>query len=208
LNTSFSLIHRAVRAQLALAQSLFRWVARRPDVPSGTVGFAYVGAVSLLLYVLIGVSSIELVGLHVLLPWKTARIVADVLSLGGLAWMLGLTASYHVHPHLVTVSGLSVRHGAHISLTIPLDSIDTVAIRERSHDSSRTLRLDRDEQGNVLNLVVGSRTNVELTLRRQVIVPVGKGPEPITTLRLYADDARALVSHVHALLGTRDETPR
>jgi len=36
----------------------------------------------------------------------------------------------------------------------------------------------------VLNVVIASRTNVDLTLRRPLVVLVGKAEEPVTALRL------------------------
>lgn len=105
MNTVIALILRAVSFELALYRSLFRWVTRRTDVPAGTVGFAYIGAVALLLWAFIVVSAIELVVLHLILPWETIRLTVDVLSLWGLTWMLGLTASFNVYPHLATATG-------------------------------------------------------------------------------------------------------
>lgn len=121
---------------------------------------------------------------------------------------LGLTASFNVYPHLTTGSGLRIRHGAAIDITVPWDSIATIGVRERSRDRSRALQVDRDKQGNVLNVVIASRTNVDLTLRRQLVVPVGGGEEPVMALRLYADDARGLVSRVREQLATNEETHR
>ena len=134
-----ALARRAVAFELAQYSSLFRWISRRPDVPSDAVAFAYIGAVAMLLWAFIAVSAIELVVLHLLLPWETVRVIADVLSLGGLVWMLGFMASFKVHPHLVGDSGLRVRHGAATDITVPWDAIATIGMRERSRDKSRAL---------------------------------------------------------------------
>lgn len=192
----FGLVRRVVAYELALYRSLFRWVTRRPDVPPDAVAFSYIGAVAVLLWAFICVSAIELVVLHVLVPWETVRIIADILSAWGLVWMLGLSASFRVNPHLVTDAGLMVRHGAGIDIAIPLDAIATIGVQERSRDTSQALQIDRDEQGIVLNVVMASRTNVDLTLGRALAVPVRKGEESITKVRLYADDARELASRV------------
>jgi hypothetical protein len=203
VNAVIALIPRVARFVLALFRSLFRWVTRRPDVSSDAVGFAYVGALALLLWVLIVVSAIELVGLHLILPWAAVRMVADTLGLVVLVWLLGQLASFSVYPHLATGSGLRIRNGAAIDITVPWDSIAAIGVRERSCDGRRTLHVDRDEQGSVLSVVMAGRTNVDVTLRCPLVVPVGKGEEPVMALRLYADDARGLVSRVKEQLATR-----
>ena len=154
--------------------------------------FSYVGAVALLLWVFIGVSAVELVVVHLLLPWETIRLVADVIGIWGLLWMFGLAASYSVHPHVVTPSGLRVRQGHGIDITVPWDAVATVGVRERSRDTSKALQVDRSEQAVVLNVVMGSRTDVDVRLRRPLLVPVRGGEESVTEIRLYADEpARA-----------------
>ena len=160
-----ALARRAVAFELAQYRSLFRWITRRPVMPADAVPFPYIGAVAMLLWTFIAVSAIELVVLHLLLPWDTVRVIADVLSVWGLVWMFGFMDSFKVHPHLVSGSGLRVRHGAATDITVPWDAIATIGMRERSRDKSRALRLDRGKQGTVLNVVVASRTNVNLTLR-------------------------------------------
>ena len=198
MRTVIALVRRGVVFELAQYRALWRWVSRRPDVPSDAVAFAYIGAVALLLWVIIVVSAIELVVLHLLLPWETVRIIADVLSLWGLLWMLGFMASFRVYPHLVGDSGLRVRHGAGTDLTIPWDAIATIGVRERSRDKSRTLQLYPDEHGTVLNVVIASRTNLDLTLGHPLALSLPNGVESVTKLRLYADDARGLVRRVRA----------
>jgi hypothetical protein len=199
------LARRVIRFELALYRSLFRWLTRRPDVPAGTVGFAYVGAVAALIWGFIFVSVIELVVLHLILPWEGVRTVVDILSIWGLLWMLGMLASLKVHPHLVTDSTLRIRHGASKDVPVPLDAIATIVVRERGRDRSRAVQLDRDERATVLNVVVASRTNVELTLRRPLVVALPKGEESVTAVRLYTDDPRGLVGRVRDHLTARDE---
>jgi hypothetical protein len=194
-----------VTFELGLYRSLFRWVTRRPDVPSDAVAFAYIGAVAALLWAFIFGSATELVVLHLILPWETVRIIVDVLSIWGLAWMLGMMASFRVHPHLVSDSGLRIRHGAATDITVPWDDIATVRVRERSRDKSRAVQLDKDEGSAVLNVVIASRTNVEITLRGPIVVPLRTGEESVTEFRFYVDDARELVRRVRGYLASRSE---
>ena len=137
------LVRRVVTFELGLYRSLFRWVTRRPDVPSDAVAFAYIGAVEAILWAFIFGSATEFVVLHLILPWETVRIIVDVLGIWGLAWMLGMMASFRVHPHLVTDSGLRVRHGAATDIALPWDDIADIRVRERSRDKSRAVQLDK-----------------------------------------------------------------
>ena len=208
-NTVFRLIRRVISFELALYRSLFRWVTRRPDIPAGSDGFAYVGAVAVLMWVIVGGSAVEVVGLHLILPWERVRIAMDILGIWGLFWMLGLTASLHVYPHLATGTGLRIRNGTGTDITVPWESIETIGVRVRSRDGSGTLQVDRDEEGNVLNVVMASQTNVDVTLRCPLVVPAGKGKEEqVMSLRLYADDASGLVSRASEHLATSQETRR
>ena len=197
------LARRAVAFELAQYRSLFRWMSRCPYVPCGALPFAYIGAVALLLWVFIAVSAIELVVLHLLLPWETIRVIADVFSIWGLVWMFGFMASFRVHPHLVGDAGLRVRHGATTDFTVPWDAIATVGLRERSRDKSRAGQLDRDKKATVLNVVIASRTNGNLTLHHPLVLTLPRGEESVTEIRLYADDARGLVSRIRGHLSPR-----
>lgn len=208
MRTAIALARRVVAFELALYRSLFRWVARRPDIPSDAVAFPYIGAIAALLWAFIFVSAIELIALHLLLPWETIRLIVDIVSIWGLIWMLGFMASFKVHPHLVSDSGLRIRNGAATDITVPWDAIARVGVRERSRDKSTAIQLDQDEQGTVLNVVVGSRTNVNVTLLRPLVVPLSKGEEPVTEIRLYADDARGLAKHVREHLASSETTRR
>jgi hypothetical protein len=194
VSTVLPLARRAVLFEVALYRSLFRWVTRRPDRPAGSEAFGYVGAVAVLLWAFIVMSAVELVVLHVILPWEKVRLLADVAGIWGLLWMLGFTASFHVYPHLVGESGLRVRHGHGIDFHIPWDAIERISVRERSHDSSKTVQVDHDDNGTELRVVVGSRTNVDVVLRRPVTLRVRGVDEAVTVLRFYADDARGLVA--------------
>jgi hypothetical protein len=110
--------------------------------------------------------------------------------------MIGFMASFKVYPHLVGNSGLRVRNGTFHDITVPWEAIETIVLRERTLDRSRTLQVEKTEQAAVLSVVVASRTNVDVTLGRPLAVPLRKGTESVTELRLYVDDARGLVGRV------------
>jgi hypothetical protein len=194
------LVRQAVMFEFRLYRSLFRWVTRRPDVPPGAVAFGYVGPVAALLWVFICVSAIELLVLHLALPGEIIRLVVDILSAWGLVWMFGLMAAFKVYPHVVGDSGLRVRRGLTVDLTVPWDAIAAIAAGERGRQKSRAIQLDWDETQTVLNVVMAGRTNVDVKLHRPFVVPLRTGGESVSELRLFADDARSLVSEVRGRL--------
>jgi hypothetical protein len=202
------LARRALRYELSMYRSLFRWVTRRPAVPAGAVPYGYVGVVAAVLWAFVGVSAVELVALHLLIPWETVRLVADVLGVWGLVWMLGLTAGLTIHPHLLTEEGLRVRNGAGTDVAVPWEAIAGVGVRERAREGSRAVQLDETDAGTVLNVVVGSRVNLHLTLRHPLVVQLPKGPATVTEVRLCADDARGLARQVRERLSTGEGAAR
>ena len=133
----------AWRFEVNLYKSLFRFVTRRPDVPAGSTGVRYVGAVSVLLWAFVIGSAVELVVLHVILPWEKVRLVADIVGIWGLMWMLGFTASHYVYPHLVGADGLRLRSGHHVAVDVPWDAVAGASTRERSVDGSKSLMYAR-----------------------------------------------------------------
>jgi hypothetical protein len=203
-----SLLRRLVVAELRSYRILPMWLLRRRDIPVGAVGFGYVGVVLPVLWAFIVVSAIELVVVHVVLPWPAVRVVADVLGVWGLLWMIGLLAGLSVRPHLLDTSGLRVRNGVTTDLVVPWDAVSTVSFRMRSREKSRAVQLDRDGPGTVLNVVVGSQTNVDVALRHPVVVSLPSGDEVVTAVRLYADEPRVLVAAARARLDQGDGATR
>jgi hypothetical protein len=190
------LVGRAVAYELAMWRSLYRWTLRRPlALDPGAEAFSYAGVVTPIFGVFIGLSAIELPILHLILPWKTARLIALPLGAYGLIWMVGMLASLRVHPHIVADSGLRIRNATTVDITIPWDAIAAVRTRYRSLPPGRSIRLEQSESGPILHIAVSSQSSIDVALRQPTTVRLPKGPsEPITQLRFYADDPHALVA--------------
>jgi hypothetical protein len=146
------------------------------------------------IWAFIGLSAIEIPVAHLLLPWQTARVIVLVVGIWGLTWMLGLLASLKTYPHLVAGSGLRIRYGTTVDITVPWDAVASIGVRRRDLASSRTVQLSRLESGTVLQVGISGQTNVDLGLRDPVTVPLPKGSKSVSALRFHADDARALVA--------------
>lgn len=179
----------AVRTELRMYAGTLRLVTRRPDVPEGSRPLPYVGAVSALLWGFTIVSAVELVVVHVIVPWERVRLVLDILGIWGVLWCLGITGCHYVYPHLLTSTSLHVRSSARgDTVTIPLDRLAAVGTRERSHQGGRSIALDHDS--GVLVVAVGGRTNLDLRLTEPVAATVRGRPHLVREVRIFTDGAR------------------
>jgi hypothetical protein len=194
--TVLPLVRRAVSYELGMWRSLYRWIFRRPLASGpGAVAFRYAATVTPVFLAFIAVSAIEIPILHLLLPWRTAQRISLALGFYGLFWMVGLLASLRVHPHVVGDSGLRIRYGTTVDITIPWDAIGTIRTRSRPLPKGRSIHVDRTGSDPILYIGILKQTNIDVALRHSVTVPLPKGStEPINELRFYVDDPSALVA--------------
>ena len=185
------LLRRAVELEATMWVSLFKWILRRPRATEpGARTFGYTRTVGPVLFAFIGVSAVELPVLHFLLPWPTVRLIADIISVYGLIWMFGLLASLRVNPHIVAASGLRLRGGGGLDVTIPWDYV--ASVRASNHNLPGK---DIQVNNGVLSLGVLKQTSVNVTFRQPTILELPKGDtEPVTELRFAADEPGALVA--------------
>ena len=199
------LLRHALLFELALYRSLGRWVARRPDVPRGAMPIGYSKLVAPMLWLWIFGSTVEVVVVEVVLrhldqPWAASlRVPLLVLGIWGVAWMLGMLASYRVLPHLLTETELRVRSGALTWLTVPLEAVDST--RPAEHELPGVIRsLHVDD---ALALVgVGSRTNLELVLAAPTTVSTSKGQVTVDRVGIWVDEPRQVAAQLRPRLGT------
>lgn len=207
LRSAWSLPRRFVVLEIGIWRSLALWVARRVSGRGpGVATFTYAKQVSPLITAFIFVSLVELPVVHLLLPWESVRLVADVLSVWGLLWMLGLRAGVHVFPHLMDGEGVRVRYGASADIRVPWEAIARVRGRRGSVVTGKTVVIERDGDGDLLavNVAVMKLTRVEIELHGPTaLVLPGGVQEGVTHVRLYADDPAAFVARARAHLGQR-----
>ncbi|MBD0292481.1 MAG: hypothetical protein ICV70_02755 [Jiangellaceae bacterium] len=187
--------------ELRLYRSLFRWVTRWPAVPAGTEAVGYSRAVTPVMSLWIFASAVEMLVLHLLVPWPMVRIVLLVLSAWGLVWMLGFLASLKVYPHLISESGMRIRHGASVDIAVPWNVIARVAVQRRDLPSSiRTLQPRQTERGTDLQVGVSGEVNVHAVLDRQLDVPTPKRVHHVTELSFLVDDPDTYVARAREQL--------
>jgi hypothetical protein len=197
--TAPSTVQRALAFESGIWRSLLRWLLRRNDVPDGAEAFSYHRMVAPVMWLWIFASAAEVVAVDALLPWHTARIVAGVLGLWGLAWMVGMLGALTTHPHLVDDAGLRLRNGFSLDLRVPWEAVASVSAR--SHDlpsSMRSVHVEETGHGEVLAVGVSGRTNVLVRLREPTVFTTGRGQHVVTGVRLWADEPRTLVTRVRA----------
>lgn len=181
-------------------RSLGRWILRRPPaLEPGAEAFSYVGVVKPILGAFIALSAVEIPIFDLIIrhtvPWPSVRHTVLALGILGLLWMIGLFASLRIHPHVADATGLRVRNGFSVDFLVPWTAVATVGARYRSLPSSRAVQVEHDDAATILNVGAGRQTSVDVVLREPLSVALPKGPsEPVTEIRLYADDPAALVA--------------
>jgi hypothetical protein len=200
VRTVVDLARRALVLELTMWRALARWVLRRRTVPEGAEAFPYASASTPVIWVFIVVSAIEVVVVHVVVPWETLRFALDLAGVYGVLWMLGLLAAMRTTPHWVDDTGLRVRHGfASVDLHVPWEDIAAVRVRRRSVEGSRTVHLHVDGARRAVSVNEASSTQVDLELRTpRVLAHRRAGLEPVSELRIAADDPAALVRRLRA----------
>lgn len=189
-----TLFQKAAAFESGVWRSLYIWLARRPRVPEpGATPFGYYEPVSLIIWVFIIGSAIEVVVVHFIIPWPIVQIIALVIGVWGLIWMIGYAAALRVHPHAVGPTGLWVRNGSTVDVALRWSDIDAIRIQKRTLPESKTVQVADGDDGNVLQVAVSSQLNVHLVLFEPVTVQLLDGPVTFTELRFYADDPKELV---------------
>lgn len=177
---------RLIGHELALMASLGRWVARRPHGTAGAEGvFPHARDQAALMYGFAFVCLVECVGMSWLLAgWPVVHAVVLVLDVYTVLFVLGLHAASVTRPHVLGGGRLRARQAAHVDVDVPLERI--AAVRREN-------RFTHEKKEGELNLAVGSQTSVTLELSEPVdVVGLLGGVRPVTTVRLHADDPKAL----------------
>lgn len=127
-----------------------------------------------------------------------AALVVDVVSVWGVAWMVGTLAAYRTRPHLLLPGELRVRSGVQHDLRVPASAVVSAVARELPTASS-VFALQVEDGG--VSLGVGGQINVVVELAPGTLVRTHRGVVEAGSLRLWADDPRALAARLTRLPG-------
>lgn len=185
----------AVRAEVGIWQSLYRWIFRRPRVPEGASGFAYHAPVFTILMIFIVLSAVEIPIIDLIVHrWPWVRIPLLALGIWGLTWMIGLAVSYLTRPHAVGPAGIRARLGADIDVDLPWEVVASV---ERSRDvAEKAPKLRDEEHGRTLSLRMANETNILVVLEKPVRTRLWEDMVEIDAVRLWADDVDGFLDAV------------
>lgn len=182
-------ILRLARGEFATLAALARLVGRRPDVPDGARPIGYWRATLAVPLALAAACLIELVALHLLVPWPLGRLILDLLGLYGLLVVLGMLASRITRPHLLTADTLILRQGPHVCATVPRHAIVTARPARRLSPTSPEIN---DEA--TLTLPGPDGTCLTLTLDHEIPASVPTWPwsrplpRPVDRIHLHVND--------------------
>ncbi|WP_291479955.1 hypothetical protein [Corynebacterium sp.] len=187
---------RPAVSELRYYHSLVLAVAGKRRVPAGAMPFGYTKG-TMGIPIAIGTASlVELIVVHILVPWPWLRIVLLILSIWGVLFVAGFFASQVVHPHIVTAENLHLRWGHTTVLTTSLANVSSVA-RHTNHSDTQP-----HADGDRLTLTQFQSTNVALRFADPVPTdaPVPKKDRPldahVTEVQLYVDNPDAFLQAV------------
>ena len=183
--------------ELLLLRALWLVARRRVDTRSADdVPLPYGRGGATLALVLVAVSLVELVAVHLLVPWDRwdlaqARWVVLAVSAYAVVWVLAWWASLHAYPHLAGARSLVLRRGPWVVAELPWEVVERVTPVQRytEPDDRHTLGLP----GQALSL------DIDLSEPRPVrkAVTGRRGPE-VGAFSVALDDPDAAVRVIDA----------
>lgn len=186
------LARHAVLFEVAIYVALWRWVARRPAVPSGATPIPYSRIAAPVLWLFIWGSAVEVVAVDLVVHhfgWTLVRIPLLAVGIWSVVWMLGLLAAMRTRPHVLTATELRLRAGLRGEVIVPLAAVDGVTTREAELSSTLKSLVVTDD---ALLVGVSGRTNVQLALAGATTLVTPRGEVVVERVGLWADEPRAV----------------
>ena len=159
--------------------------------------FTYHKAIGPMIWVLIGLSTVELVVVHLLLAhwWPRLAIFVALVTVAGIGWLMMFVRSFRRLPVLLDADRLLMRIGWLRSVSVPTESI----LGLRSSCDAATLK-----QRHVLNLALIAYPNVVVDLA----APVPVGRRKISTIAHRLDDPTGFAQALNRRGGGHDRIRR
>ncbi|WP_222196191.1 hypothetical protein [Modestobacter italicus] len=177
-----------VRAELGMWRSLAWAVHRRRAGEPGETPLAYASRMDVLLWTVIGLTPVEAVVVHLLLPWESVRWVVLALTGYGLVWLIAFALSFRQCPHTLGPELLTLRFGHLRETVVRLDDVvGATAVTTTEHQRNV------EHTGGLLTLSVAGEASVRLHLRPGATVRHEGGELPVEQVAFFADDPRAAV---------------
>jgi len=196
---------RVLMFELRIYASIARFIARRPAISSGAVGFGFHKPVHTILIVFIVLSAVEIPIIDLIVhPWPGVRIPLLVLGIWGVTWMIGLLCAHLMRPHTVGADGIRVRGGLETDILLSWNHIASVA-RDRRVDQPKSRKFAEADGSRTLMLRINDETVIEIELERPTVVCLpghgaNGGEQTVTAVRIWVDDAQAFMDEVRKYL--------
>ncbi|NKY58076.1 hypothetical protein [Nocardia flavorosea] len=184
---------RLLRNQARLYTGLWLWLRRTTDRDSREQRpLTATRGVLALPMAFLAATLIEVVVLHLVIPWAWLSITLAVVSVWSLVFLFAAVVADIAYPHYVTGREVVLRRSGRVVARIPFDRIATVA-ESRRYNQTATAFAD-----NRLFLAGPDGTTADLTLRCPVTVhidsllPSGRIAAETTRISLSLDDPASL----------------
>lgn len=207
----WSLLVRLTKMELRIYESIWRIIARKPRIPSDSVGFKYHRPVLTVLIVLIVLSAIEIPVIDAIVHrWTPVRIGFLILGIWGVTWMLGLLFAFFTRPHVVGTDGIIVREGLEVELKVSWQDIQSVGFLEqrsgRVSGEEKPPKVFYEDDKSVMSIRVSNETNLEIRFERPLALslpglPPKGGVHTCDILRFWADDPRGFLDEARKHIG-------
>ena len=182
-------------------RALWLTIRGRRDVPADGVAISYGKDVRPMLWILVGLSPVEIVAAHVLVPWEIVRWVLFALGVVGLVWTVGFVSATRVYPHTLDASRLRVRWSTMVDVAVPTSLVESIAWSSRLVTQDGTAAI----KDGVLTVESNGAAQVRVVLRSPYEIRLPRQePAEVRELRIPAD-SRAEVDAAAAWLATRGD---
>ena len=191
-------VRNALRAEREFLISAFRVMCRRPPrVPSAAIAVAAKKGTVALPVAFATVTVIEIVVVHLVLPWQSVATILTLASIYGMLLLFGIIATRWQHPHYVTDSELVLRNGTHVIAAIPREDILRVQVQ---HDGTATSPV---VEGAVAKLPTMEGSSVSISFREPLHLRLTRSAREtehaVSEVRIAADDPRGVVAALSGL---------
>jgi hypothetical protein len=151
-----------------------------------------------------GVASVvEIVVVHLLVPWLWLDTVLGALSVVSIVLLVSAAAVGRVHPHVLTPEALVLRSSGEVVATVERSAIVSARLHRRFGVVAPTVRDDRA----VLPNQDGTNVDITLSTRTTFVVPAllrrWRVEGTATSIGLYVDDPAALVAALSSVPADR-----
>jgi hypothetical protein len=177
------------------------WIRGKTDPGNGLVFTASAGVLTMPV-AFAAATLIEVVVLHLVLPWVWLKIVLAVISLWSLVLLAAFIAGDVVHPHYLSGGVLVLRRSGKVVAKVPVNHITRVV------NIRRYSRTTPEIEGGRLHLPNHEGTNIELSLQQRTdaatpaFIEKWRSSGPVSTICLYVDEPSKLADAIREVQQT------